>query len=212
MDHKDLCEHTRIRLIAAAVGHQQCMKTASNIVQIPGGDRVIAIGTPAQVRALLGAAPFALDDELAAAQGSGVQAEPLFDPTTLTRYAPDRDGNMAAAYDGMYVTLSDVQDVAYAASPAPSAAPAMEDVRAMAEFIVNHAVADHTDTNGPDWHACACCAAEIPINGSTYQNLTLEHKDDCLFVKARAYLAAPAQVAQCKPVGEKGRADAAQTT
>lgn len=53
MDHKDLCEHTRIRLIAAAVGLQQCAKTASNIVPIPGGDRVIAIGTPAQVRALL---------------------------------------------------------------------------------------------------------------------------------------------------------------
>jgi hypothetical protein len=53
MDHKDLCEHTRIRLIAAAVGHQQCTKTASNIIHIPGGDRVIAIGTPAQVRALL---------------------------------------------------------------------------------------------------------------------------------------------------------------
>ena len=53
MDHKDLCEHTRIRLIAAAVGFQQCTKTASNIVHIPGGERVIAIGTPAQVRALL---------------------------------------------------------------------------------------------------------------------------------------------------------------
>ena len=55
MDHKDLCEHTRIRLIAAALSHQQCTKTASNIVPIPGGDRVIAIGTPAQVRALLAA-------------------------------------------------------------------------------------------------------------------------------------------------------------
>lgn len=53
MDIKDLCEHTRIRLIAAVVGHQQCTKTASNIVPIPGGDRVIAIGTPAQARALL---------------------------------------------------------------------------------------------------------------------------------------------------------------
>jgi hypothetical protein len=53
MDHKDLCEHTRIRLIAAAIGHQQCTKTASNIVPIPGGDRVIAIGTPAQVAMML---------------------------------------------------------------------------------------------------------------------------------------------------------------
>lgn len=68
MDHKDLCEHTRIRLIAAVVGHQQCTKTESNIIPLPGTDRVIAIGTPAQVRALLAHAPVALlnADELAA--------------------------------------------------------------------------------------------------------------------------------------------------
>lgn len=53
MDTKDLCEHTRIRLIAAAVGHQQCTKTESNIIPLPGTDRVIAIGTPAQVAMLL---------------------------------------------------------------------------------------------------------------------------------------------------------------
>ena len=57
MDHKDLCEHTRIRLIAAAVGHQKCTKTESNIIPLPGTDRVIAIGTPVQVRALLGTMP-----------------------------------------------------------------------------------------------------------------------------------------------------------
>ena len=49
----DPCDTMRNNLIAAAVGLQQCTKTASNIVHIPGGDRVIAIGTPAQVRALL---------------------------------------------------------------------------------------------------------------------------------------------------------------
>lgn len=69
MDHKDLCEHTRIRLIAAALGHQQCTKTASNIIPLPGTDRVIAIGTPAQVRALLG-------DSLAAP----ASAQPAEDP------------------------------------------------------------------------------------------------------------------------------------
>lgn len=53
MDYKDLREQTRIRLNAAAVGLQQCTKTTSNIVFIPGGDRVIAIGTPAQVAMLL---------------------------------------------------------------------------------------------------------------------------------------------------------------
>jgi len=50
------CESIRLRLIAAAVGLQQCTKTAANLVPIPGGDRVIAIGTPAQVRGLLAAA------------------------------------------------------------------------------------------------------------------------------------------------------------
>ena len=54
MDNKtDPCDIMRVNLIAAAVGLQQCTKTASNIVPIPGGDRVIAIGTPAQVRAAL---------------------------------------------------------------------------------------------------------------------------------------------------------------
>jgi hypothetical protein len=53
MDHKDLCEHTRIRLIAAAIGHQQCTKTAANVIPLPGTERFITIGTPAEVRALL---------------------------------------------------------------------------------------------------------------------------------------------------------------
>jgi hypothetical protein len=56
MDNKiDPCDALRVNLIAAAVGLQQCTKTASNIVPIPGGDRVIAIGTPAQIAQLLGA-------------------------------------------------------------------------------------------------------------------------------------------------------------
>ena len=49
------CDTMRVNLIAAAVGLQQCTKTATNIVPIPGGDRVIVIGTPAQVRAMLSA-------------------------------------------------------------------------------------------------------------------------------------------------------------
>ncbi|WP_440966086.1 hypothetical protein ACL58G_07695 [Massilia sp. GER05] len=49
----DPCDTMRVNLIAAAVGLQQCTKTESNIVHIPGGDRVIAIGTPAQVALLL---------------------------------------------------------------------------------------------------------------------------------------------------------------
>lgn len=53
MNQKDLCEHTRIRLIAAAIGHQQCTKTAANVIPIPGTDRFITIGTQAAVFALL---------------------------------------------------------------------------------------------------------------------------------------------------------------
>ena len=54
MDNKiDPCDTMRNNLIAAAIGLQQCTKTASNIVPIPGGDRVIVIGTPAQIAQLL---------------------------------------------------------------------------------------------------------------------------------------------------------------
>lgn len=49
-----LHEAKRLRLLAAALELQHYTSTESNIVPIPGGDRVIAIGTPAQVRALLG--------------------------------------------------------------------------------------------------------------------------------------------------------------
>jgi hypothetical protein len=39
MDNKidTTCEHTKIRLIAAAIGHQQCTATAANVIPIPGG-------------------------------------------------------------------------------------------------------------------------------------------------------------------------------
>jgi len=47
MDHKDLCEHTRIRLIAAALGHQQCTKTSGTETHIPGTDKRILIGNDA---------------------------------------------------------------------------------------------------------------------------------------------------------------------
>jgi len=46
-------EVRRLRLLAAVLDLQHYTRAAANIVPIPGGDRVIAIGTPAQVRALL---------------------------------------------------------------------------------------------------------------------------------------------------------------
>ncbi len=52
-----LHEAKRLRLLAAALELQHYTSTAANVVPIPGGDRVIAIGTPAQVRELLEIAP-----------------------------------------------------------------------------------------------------------------------------------------------------------
>lgn len=48
-----LREVTRLRLLAAALELQHLTGTAANVVPIPGGDRVIVIGTPAAVRGLL---------------------------------------------------------------------------------------------------------------------------------------------------------------
>jgi hypothetical protein len=52
-----LHEAKRLRLLAAALELQHYTSTAANVVPISGGDRVIAIGTPAQVRELLEIAP-----------------------------------------------------------------------------------------------------------------------------------------------------------
>jgi hypothetical protein len=48
-----LHEAKRLRLLAAALELQHFTGTAANVVPIPGGDRVIAIGTPAEVVQLL---------------------------------------------------------------------------------------------------------------------------------------------------------------
>jgi hypothetical protein len=50
---EDPGEQNRTRLIGLALAHLQLEAIASAVIPIPGGDRVIAIGTPAQVRALL---------------------------------------------------------------------------------------------------------------------------------------------------------------
>jgi hypothetical protein len=55
MDNKidTTCEHIKVRLIAAAVGLQECTKTAANIVPLPGTGRFVVIGAPADVWQLL---------------------------------------------------------------------------------------------------------------------------------------------------------------
>jgi hypothetical protein len=50
-----LHEAKRLRLLAAVLDLQHFTRTESNIVPIPASGRVIAIGTPTQVRALLAA-------------------------------------------------------------------------------------------------------------------------------------------------------------
>ena len=54
--HTDILhEAKRLRLLAVALELQHFTRTEANIVPITGTDRVIAVGTPAQVRALLNA-------------------------------------------------------------------------------------------------------------------------------------------------------------
>ena len=48
-----LHEAKRLRLLAAVLELQHYTRTEANVLPIPGGDRVIAIGTPAQVAQLL---------------------------------------------------------------------------------------------------------------------------------------------------------------
>ncbi|ALK97009.1 hypothetical protein AB595_21755 [Massilia sp. WF1] len=56
MDQKDLCEHTRIRLIAAALGHQQCTATDGTAVLIPGTNKRILVGDDAYLARVAGRA------------------------------------------------------------------------------------------------------------------------------------------------------------
>jgi hypothetical protein len=46
------CEHLKLRIIAAAVGLQQCTQTAANLVPLPDG-RYVAIGKPAELLEVL---------------------------------------------------------------------------------------------------------------------------------------------------------------
>ena len=70
-----LHEAKRLRLLAAVLELQHYTSTESNVLPIPGGDRVIAIGTPAQVAGLVGLAPVADDfDDVPVRLPSGTKA------------------------------------------------------------------------------------------------------------------------------------------
>jgi len=59
-----LREQNRARLIGLALAHLQLEAIASAVIPIPGGDRVIAIGTPAQMAQLLRGGPTPASDLL----------------------------------------------------------------------------------------------------------------------------------------------------
>ncbi len=112
----DPCETMRNNLIAAAIGLQQCTKTAADLVPLSDG-RVIAIGTPADVERLLAtqvqaAAPATIDTEefrelLAQLLDAAEQAEKANDPML---YKPARDAFVAH-----------INSRAGAAAPSPAA-------------------------------------------------------------------------------------------
>lgn len=96
MDNKiDPCDTMRNNLIAEALGLQHCTKTAANVVELPGTDRVIAIGTPAEVARLLEIAPAALPKvqvaDLAARCGIKATDEKLAEFAALVRDAEPVD-------------------------------------------------------------------------------------------------------------------------
>lgn len=93
----DPCDTMRNNLIAAALGLQQCTKTAANVVPLADG-RVIAIGTPAQVRELI-AAP------AAACEGSESQSAPNSAPGDA-----GQDAAVAAIQYALSVGCDDSRD------------------------------------------------------------------------------------------------------
>lgn len=90
MDQQDVCNHTKIRLIAAAVGHQQCTKTDGTEVRITGTDKRILIGN---------------DAYLAKVAAPAVSPAPAPDPATVV---PDDD----LSYLLEYIPVGAVRDEA----------------------------------------------------------------------------------------------------
>jgi hypothetical protein len=99
-----LHEAKRLRLLAAALELQHYTDTAANVVPIPGGDRLIAIGTPAEVAQPLGftrqAVPEAPATELPAIlfDGHAVYAEVMANDPHTPRPSAD---NVADVLDAL---------------------------------------------------------------------------------------------------------------
>lgn len=102
-----LHEAKRLRLLAAALELQHYTSTAANVVEIPGGDQVIAIGAPAEVTRLLGIAPAVVGaGELppkphTTYNGYSDGSEPLWTAEQMEDYARAAISHAAAICDGV---------------------------------------------------------------------------------------------------------------
>jgi hypothetical protein len=86
-----LHEAKRLRLLAAALELQHHTGTAANVVPIPGGDCVIAIGTPAEVRELLEIAPMGGYDKPAGGKPDLVSCQHKSGTTAHWKYVTCHD-------------------------------------------------------------------------------------------------------------------------
>lgn len=97
-----LHEAKRLSLLAAALELQHYTNTAATMVPIPGGERVIVVGTPAQVARLLEIAPATVDaGELppkphTTYNGYSDGSEPLWTAEQMDDYARAAIANAAA--------------------------------------------------------------------------------------------------------------------
>lgn len=100
-----LHEAKKHRLLAAALELQHFTSGAANIVPIPGGDRLIAIGTPARVRALLGADVVGTGDlppkPHTTYNGYSDGSEPLWTAEQMDDYAHAAIAHAASICDGV---------------------------------------------------------------------------------------------------------------
>jgi hypothetical protein len=102
-----LHEAKRLRLLAAALELQHYTSTAANVVPIPGGDQVIAIGSPAAVSRLLEIAPAVVGaGELppkphTTYNGYSDGSEPLWTAEQMDDYARAAIAHAVAICDGV---------------------------------------------------------------------------------------------------------------
>ena len=159
----DPCDTMRVNLIAAAVGLQQCTKTESNIVPIPGGDSVIAIGTPAHVVQSLAEDPLDLPLPCDVTIGGGtirkgvtlralvMRAQGLH--RALMHYMPKPTPEQLTAFQHLLAQGSAGSDLTTVDCPACKDGEACDECSGQGQIIVSRTdlaalLADHVDSEG----------------------------------------------------------------